>query len=82
MAYEVEEIWRAFDTTVPANVRMRFGYTCFNMLNLFLLDNLYKSNPTAPITPPHLGWAPMGIAGCTPDVRLDHAALRATTAWI
>lgn len=53
MAYEVEEIWRAFDTALPANVRVRFAYTCFNMLNLFLLYDLYKSNPNESVCSLH-----------------------------
>uniref|UniRef100_A0A0K3CD14 BY PROTMAP: gi/342319737/gb/EGU11684.1/ putative Proteophosphoglycan ppg3 [Rhodotorula glutinis ATCC 204091] n=1 Tax=Rhodotorula toruloides TaxID=5286 RepID=A0A0K3CD14_RHOTO len=46
MAYEVEGIWRAFDSSLPAAFRPPFPLSCSNFLNLLLLYDLYKSNPT------------------------------------
>lgn len=53
MAYEVEGIWRAFDSSLPATFRPPFPLSCFNFLNLLLLYDLYKSNPAASVCSLH-----------------------------
>lgn len=48
MAYEVEQMWRAFDRSLPANIRPSHNYAWFNVLNLLLLHDLHKARPDRP----------------------------------